>query len=182
MATIKSKTVILHNVRLSFPHIFKRSVYNGVEGKFEATFLINKQDVKNKAKIDKGIEDIYKQSNIRVQKDKICLKDGDDHHNKDYHGYWYFKASTHDRPVVQNRNKTPLAEGDNVIYAGCFVNVSFVLWFQNNPHGKRINAGLNGVQFVKDGERFGGSRDASDDFEDLDEGVDIDTDEDQIPF
>ena len=33
----------LKNVRLSFPSIFKRSEFNGEQGKFEATFLLNKE-------------------------------------------------------------------------------------------------------------------------------------------
>ena len=37
----------LKNVRLSFPSIFKRSEFNGQEGKFEATFLINKEQQKD---------------------------------------------------------------------------------------------------------------------------------------
>ena len=33
----------LNNVRLSFPSIWRKSVYNGEETKFEATFLIDKK-------------------------------------------------------------------------------------------------------------------------------------------
>ncbi|MDQ9777799.1 DUF2815 family protein, partial [Acinetobacter baumannii] len=42
------------------------------------------------------------------------------------------------------------------------------LWCQDNNYGKRINASLRGVQFLKDGEAFAGGGIASeDDFEDL---------------
>ena len=36
--------VTLKNVRLSFPSLFARSVFDGKEGKFEATFLLNKEE------------------------------------------------------------------------------------------------------------------------------------------
>jgi hypothetical protein len=57
--------------------------------------------------------------------------------------------------LVINRDKSPIAEGDNVVYAGCYVNGIVSLWAQNNQYGKRINAQLDGVQFVRDGEPFG---------------------------
>jgi len=40
-------------------------------------------------------------------------------------------------------------------YAGCYVNMSIRLWAQDNQFGKRVNAQLRAVQFVKDGEAFG---------------------------
>jgi len=42
------------------------------------------------------------------------------------------------------------------------------LWAQDNQFGKRVNAELLGVQFVRDGEPFGGGKPATpEDFEDL---------------
>ena len=46
----------------------------------------------------------------------------------------------------------------------------FKVWKQDNNYGQRINANLLAVQFIKEGERFGGSKGASK--EDLDEGFD----------
>ena len=63
-----------------------------------------------------------------------------------------------------NSDRTPLTAKDGVIYPGCYVNVSIDFWAQDNSYGKRINAQLRGVQFVKDGERLGGSVAAADDF------------------
>ncbi|MDC5277565.1 DUF2815 family protein, partial [Acinetobacter baumannii] len=64
--------------------------------------------------------------------------------------------------------KTPLVQADGRPYAGCYVNAAIELWCQDNNYGKRINASLRGVQFLKDGEAFAGGGVASeDDFEDL---------------
>jgi hypothetical protein len=42
------------------------------------------------------------------------------------------------------------------------------IWAQDNNYGKRINASLKGVQFVRDGDAFAGGGAASpDEFEDL---------------
>ena len=160
----------LSNVRLSFPSIFKRATFQGVEGKFEATFLLNKktqadQIEKLQAAIDKAIAE----AKIKVPEDKRCLKDGDESDYDGYEGNWSLKAANTKRPTIINRDKTPLVEDDEVIYAGCYVNAIIDFWVQNNKYGKRVNANLYGVQFFKDGEPFGmGPVDVTDDFDDLD--------------
>ena len=48
------------------------------------------------------------------------------------------------------------------------MNASIELWAQDNSFGKRVNASLRGVQFLKDGDAFAGGGAASDDeFDDL---------------
>ncbi len=165
----KNMKIQLKNVRLSFPSLFQKASFNGVEGKYEATFLIPKSDTKTKTAIDEAINKAIAEANIKVPSDKRCLQNGDD---KDYDGYadhWTFKAANSRRPVVIDRDKAPLIEEDGRPYAGCFVNAIVEVWIQNNTYGKRVNANLHGVQFLKDGDSFGaGGSDATDDFDDLD--------------
>lgn len=166
MAKIK-----LTNVRLSFPSIFQKASFQGEQGdKYEATFLIDKSDKKTKAKLDAAIAECIAEAKIKVPADKICLKDGDDLDYDGYEGVWSLKASQKKRPTVINRDKSPLTEDDEVIYAGCYVNAIVDFWAQNNAYGKRINANLYGVQFAKDGNSFGqGAVDVTDDFDDIDD-------------
>tara|TARA_R110000803_G_scaffold46891_4_gene98255 strand:+ start:16075 stop:16581 length:507 start_codon:yes stop_codon:yes gene_type:complete len=160
--------IILKNVRLSFPSIFQRSVFDGKEGKFEATFLIDKEDEKTYTAVNNAIKAAIKESGVKIPSDKICLKDGNDIEYDGYENQWAVKAANSKRPTVINRDKTPLAADDNVIYAGCHVNAIIDIWIQNNSYGKRANANLYGIQFVKDGEPFGqGPVDVTDEFEDL---------------
>jgi hypothetical protein len=161
--------IILNNVRLSFPSLFRKAVFNGEETKFEATFLIDKATqaakIKEiKAAIDAAIKDGLK--GAKLPPDKICLKDGDDIDYAGYAGKMSIKASGNKRPIVIDRDKSPLTEDDNKLYAGCYVNASLELWVQNNQYGKRINCNLLGVQFMKDGEPFAdGVKGSLDDFE-----------------
>lgn len=169
---------MIKNVRLSFPSIFQRAVFDGQEGKYEATVLIDKNDTKTKKILDKAIAEAIAEANIKVASDKRCLKDGDESDYDGYEGNWSLKAANSKRPTVLNRDKTPLTEDDEVLYAGCYVNVVIDLWVQNNKFGKRVNANLYGVQFVKDGEPFGmGPIDVTDDFDDLEDGLDDDDDD-----
>jgi hypothetical protein len=170
--------MMIKNVRLSFPSIFQRAVFDGQEGKYEATVLIDKNDTKTKKILDKAIAEAIAEANIKVASDKRCLKDGDESDYDGYEGNWSLKAANSKRPTVLNRDKTPLTEDDEVLYAGCYVNVVIDLWVQNNKFGKRVNANLYGVQFVKDGEPFGmGPIDVTDDFDDLEDGLDDDDDD-----
>ena len=83
-----------------------------------------------------------------------------------YAGNLYLNAGNAIRPLVLDNNKAPLTAADGKPYSGCYVNAIIEVWAQDNQHGKRINASLLGVQFVRDGERLaGGSTASADDFE-----------------
>lgn len=161
----------LKNVRLSFPSIFKRSEFNGEQGKFEATFLLNKETQADQIeKLEKAIDAAIAEAKIKVPSDKRCLKDGDDFDYDGYAGHMAFKASTNRRPTIIDRDKTPLVEDDGKPYAGCYVNAIVDIWIQSNSYGKRANGNLFGIQFFKDGEAFGaGDVDVTDEFDDFDD-------------
>ena len=145
-------------VRLSFPSLFNTAKFGGEDtGKYEATFVLDKVEHAEviagiKAQIEKLMKEELKS---KVPSDKLCLKDGDEMGRPEFEGKYTIKASTKKRPLVINRDKSPITESDNVIYAGCYVNAIVSLWAQDNKFGKRINAQLDGVQFCRDGEAFG---------------------------
>lgn len=165
--------ICLKNVRLSFPSVFNKEVFEGKEGKFAATFLISKKDVKLKKELDERIAKVIAEAKVRIASDKICLKDGDDSTLEGYEGHYSLKASNKKRPLVLDKDKSVLTEEDDKIYAGCYVNAVIDFWVQNNAFGKKVNANLYAIQFAKDGERFGNSGPSSDelvdDFDDLSE-------------
>lgn len=167
--------------RLSFPSLFQTANFGEQDtGKYEATFVLDK-----KRHAD-AIEDIKTQINTlmkdelkgKIAADKICLKDGDESGRPEFEGSYTLKASTKKRPVVIGKDRSPIVESDNVIYAGCYVNAIFTLWAQNNQYGKRINAQLDGVQFASDGEAFGEAGVSVDEFA----GFDDSDDDDDINF
>jgi len=159
----------LQNVRLSFPSLFRKAVFSGQETKYEGTFLIDKKTQAEKiTEIEEAIEDLIKDKlkGAKLKADKICFKDGDDIDYDGYAGHMSFKASNNKRPMVLDRDRTPLSEDDNRPYSGCYVNAILELWAQDNQYGKRINANLLGVQFFKDGQPFGDGVSANaDDFD-----------------
>lgn len=171
--------VKLTNVRLSFPHLFSaRAVNEGDKPKFSANFILDAETQKKQiAALEKGIAQVAEEHwKGKVPKGlKVCLRDGEDYADKDGYGEgtFFITASSDKRPPVVDRDMTPVAEEDDKIYAGCYVNVTVRLWAQDNKYGKRVNAALRAVQFVKDGEAFGAEPiDPDSEFEPLDEDDD----------
>lgn len=170
--------VKLINVRLSFPDLFTaRAFKQGDKPKFKATFLVPKDDAQIKT-IENAIKEVAKAKwgakadsvlkSIRGNPNKFCFQDGD---TKDYDGYadmMALSAGNATRPLVIDRDKSPLSEADGKPYAGCYVNASIEFFAYDNS-GNGISASLKGVQFAKDGDAFAGGAPASpDEFDEID--------------
>jgi hypothetical protein len=140
--------------------------------------LIKMQHAETITEIQEAIKLAIKEklAGAKVGADKLCMKDGDDSDYEGYAGTMSLKAANAKRPLVIDRDKTPLAESDNRPYSGCYVNAIIELWAQNNAYGKRINANLLAVQFYKDGQPFGdaGANASVNDFDAFDDESDDD--------
>lgn len=87
-------------------------------------------------------------------------------------GKKFIACTSEKRPTVVDRDRSPLTAADGKIYSGCYVLAHVSLWAQDNAWGKRINAELTGLQFLRDGDAFGGGSMPSspDEFADLGAG------------
>jgi len=170
----------IENVRLAFPNLFEpKAAKAGQKAKYSAAFIFPKDHpavaiIRDamvevaKAKWGDKWESIY--ASLRAA-DKLAVHDGDA--KSEYGGYagnLFVNASNEVRPLVLGGGpdgKAPLSASDGKPYSGCYVNALVELWAQAHAeHGKRINASLMGVQFLKDGERLsGGATAAADDFD-----------------
>jgi hypothetical protein len=101
----------------------------------------------------------------RVAKDKRFIRDGDDQEKDEYVDSWTISAREERRPKVRDRSGEliDLEDVADQCQSGYWYNVLIRPWFQDNDFGKRVNAGLVGVQFVRKDETFGdGAIDESD--------------------
>ncbi|EJC5210359.1 hypothetical protein BL250_07660 [Erwinia sp. OLTSP20] len=181
--------VKLNNVRLSFAQaLFEAEDYQGDGNfKFSSTFLIDK----NRKDLIQEIEAAIKQvatakwgakadaiiKSIRGNNNKFCFRDGDEHPDYDgYDGHMSIKASNKARPLVIDRDRTPLAAADGKPYSGCYVNATITLFAYDSKGNKGISASLGGVQFLRDGDAFASGGSATpDDFDDVSEGADAES-------
>lgn len=174
----------ISNARIAFCSLFEpREQLNG-SMKFDANFILTAQD---KAKVEAAVKAVAKEKfkagyDARYKKltsSRLCLRDGDENTNKSgevydgFAGAHYVVAKSAKRPLVIGPDKSPLVAADGKPYAGCYVNASIELYAVEGQKsgGDGVFAELKGVQFVKDGDAFGGGAPASpDDFENLEEG------------
>lgn len=172
--------ILLRDVRLSYPHLFQKWGMNeGDKKKYSAKFLIDKTTHAAEIKalgahLAKMQQEAFKG---RIPNDKLFVRDGAGSGKEEQENCFILAASEDKAPDVINRDKSRINEDDDIVYAGCYVNVLVRPWVQKNQFGKRINANLIAVQFVRDGERFSGVErpdiddafgDISDEFEDAD--------------
>lgn len=175
--------VMLTNVRIAFPTLFTPQQVNG-EGKaaFSASFLMP-PDHPDIIKIRNAITEVATakwgekaQEILRglIAGDKVCLHNGDTKSQYDgFPGNMFVSARGYQRPLVIGQDKSPLVEADGKPYSGSYVNAQVALWAQANNFGKRVNAQLRGVQFLRDGEAFGGGAVSNpDEFTEVDNSAD----------
>jgi len=179
--------IMLKNVRLAFPNLFQPRVgSDGGKPMYGASFILppNHPQVKE---INAMIDAVAKEKwgpkadailkGLRAQ-DRVCLHSGDTKAQySGFEGNLFVSSNSEIKPTALDENREPVGSGDGKLYAGCYVNASIEVWPQDHPkHGKRVNAGLRGVMFVRDGDAFGaGSVASPDEFGDLgDQGDDTD--------
>ena len=180
-----SKKIVLRNVRLSYEHIFNPSKFDETQerAKYSATLIIPKNHpdlpALKKALTEAGAEKFPTAftGGAWPRGYSCALKDADNdtdregtplcEKNPEYTGCYVLRADSTSRPIVLDRRKAAVTEEDGLIYSGCYINVSMsAAGFEFGKMTKGVKCYLNGVQFVKDDERFGG--DASSDFDSLD--------------
>lgn len=162
--------VVLTNVRLSFANIFEPKGFNGGDPRYSASFLVSKQDEDNLLKVKEAIKNVIKaewgNEAPKLKDTQICLRDGDNESWDGYADHFFISSGNKLKVAVRDLDGTDLTQhsednnpGDKP-QSGDYVNAIVEIWAQNNNFGKRINANLVGVQYVKKGERFGkGSED-----------------------
>lgn len=188
----------LNNVRVSFANgLYKASAMQaGQQEKFGADFILQPDSVVLRVNADGSkTKTTLKDAELAVateawkanagkilaslEDSKKSIRDGSKRVNKagdlyeGYEGNWYVTAKSPTRPLLVNQHRQPVTEEDGTIYSGCYVNAIVELYANTQPTKKGVFAGLKGVQFVRDGDAFGGGAPAAaNEFDDVTEGAD----------
>ncbi len=198
----KSQIIKLKNVRISHAHIFKAKDYEGDGNfKYSANALLDPSipahaaTIKKLKKLMYGLAKQEWKGKVKLKPEKYFMRDGNEEETirPEHEDMWVVVASNSKRPVVVDRDRTPLAAGDGKPESGDYVNMNISVWVQSNSWGKRINANLIGVQFAKEGEKFGSQLPSAeeqfeamdfddDDLDDFDSDDALDDDDDLDDF
>jgi hypothetical protein len=169
MALVSEK-VKLTNVRLSFPSLFKPAQNNfdrNKEPKYEATFLVPKEDKLQTDMLKAAIERLVKQKwpSGAPKGTRYCVGNGDEKEYEGYAGTITVKASSKRPPMIVNRDLSPIRETDNILYPGCYVNATVTLFAMDDSGIRGVFAWINAVQFSHGGAAFSGGVDVASEFE-----------------
>mgnify|MGYP000063637364 CR=1 FL=1 len=189
-----SEKLSLTNVRLSFARLFVPKAFReGQAARYESAFLLDPSNEEHQGLIEmiqeRALEVVKEKFNGKVPKGlDLCFgyADGDPivvgpnkyaSKPKEYDGYegmFFITSANTTKPKVVGRTRgddgkfRQLEEEDGIVYSGCYVNATIALWAQDNEFGKRVNANLRAVQFVREGEAFGVAPvDANDEFDEV---------------
>jgi hypothetical protein len=182
-------TIRVSGVRFSYPHLAKAYKGDGDQGeaKFGLVGMLPKTTHKAaEALIQERIAELLKENKVKaLPADKKFLRDGDESGKEDYEGHWTLSARESRRPPLRDRNNQVVEPEDaaEVFQPGYWGDILIRPWYQNNAYGKRVNAGLSSVQFVKKDEVFGEGRISDEELDDTfeDYGDEDDVDEDDAP-
>lgn len=161
--TLFQKKIQLHNVVISFPHVFTPTKYDdNQKPKYQCSFIIPKTDMENIKKVTAAVmeckakikENYKKKAALEIK--NHAVRDGDTMGREEYKGAYVLaaKSSEKRRPLVVNRNNEPIMD-QSEIYAGAIVNADITIYIPPN-YPESIAASLNVMQKVKDGEPIGG--------------------------
>jgi hypothetical protein len=165
------KRVILKNVRIAFiDALWEAKPYQDSKPAYSAKFIFSPDSAEYKL-VKAAMEEVGREAwkgkydaivrEIEFAPQKNCFLDGS--RKPEYAGYdgnfvvTAKRRQNESAPLVIDRDKTKhLTEESGKLYAGCEVNAIIEFWAQGAPNiGMRCT--LHTVQYVKDGDSFGGA-------------------------
>jgi len=145
-----SNKILLKDVQIAYPSLYRRSVFEGVTGKFQVVIVIKKNKTDHIKKIKSEIENILKENKVKVSAEKLCLRDGDLREGRpEFKDSWYFNALTDKTPLIFDLSSTPITEEQGLIVSGCRVNFLTSFWYSQKFKG--ISANYHGLQYIGEG-------------------------------
>lgn len=150
--------------------------YKVVPTTMEAVLLeVATEQLKDAAKAKVWLTGLENSKKCHRNGDLRVTKGGDPYEG--YEGIWYVAAKSKARPTLIDGQKRALTVADGKPYSGCYANVSIDVYGITDPKRKGVHAAMKAVQFVRDGDAFGGGSPGSpDDFESIEDGADAATD------
>jgi len=178
--------IIIKNVRLSYPTLFTAKEFKTGDGKprWSAAFIIEPDSDNDKhiraaieaeAKAVWGVKAAATLKTMAGQSNKYCYTDGNTKANEEYQGMMVLathRSAKLTRPVIIDRDKSPLIGDTDRPYGGCYVNAKVEIYCQTGENSG-VRASFSVVQFYKDGDHFSASVPSTDGFDAIeDDGMD----------
>lgn len=160
--------VFLRDVRIAFTDTAKGGIWTpGGDGKkaYSCTLLLSPDDTTQVSNLINAItieaQEKWKEKAPAIlaslwATDKVCMHNGDLKAQFDgFSGMYAISARSYTMPLIIGRRREILTKETGRPYSGCYVIGHIEIWAQDDKdYGKRVNAGLKGIQYVRDGDAF----------------------------
>jgi hypothetical protein len=164
--------IYLKDVRLSYPHLDKPwAMTDRGEKKYQLMGLVPKLPEYRESidALNRYLDEFLAERKLQpLPQARKFLRNGDDTGKPEMMNHWTVSASEKQEPRLRGRHidqRTgtleiiPPEEAAKVFYGGCWANVLIKAWYQDHPEGgRRLNANLHAVQFVRHDKPFGRGR------------------------
>ena len=151
-------TVLVSDVRISYPHLDAAWSKKADETKkFSGVGIL--PVATHQPAIDlllEVVQDILKEHNKGkdIADKDIFVRDGKPTKKPEYAGAWTINASETEKPTVLHPDKSEMESPSEIkseIKAGYYTDMLIQPWWQDNEHGKRVNASLRAVRLRREG-------------------------------
>lgn len=170
--TTNDTTVRTPDAVLSYPRLDKPySGFDNQEPKYQCDLLIPKTSSIDhlKAALGSAMTKKFGAREKWPKGFKSPIRDGDEKEDSpEYAGHWYITVKNKRPPRLLDNGKQTLPA--NAFYGGCIVQAVISAYGYDKAGNRGVAFSLEGLQFRKDGERFGGGGDCADMFENFEDG------------
>ncbi len=188
---IEKLKMMTEECRASHPHLFKATkIKDNDKPRFSIELLADKKTTKiseYQARVKEAIIQKWGSVEDAPKPLKLPYRDGDKPHGKkkeikkEHVGMWVVRASTleeYGRPHVVGKNPKNHLTSESELYPGCYVRAFLKANAYEVGENQGVSFILDGVQFIRDGEAFGGKKPADQMFgivegDDGDEAFDV---------
>jgi hypothetical protein len=168
-----SKQITTNKARFSFVHVFEKGEpFNGIgDGKYSVSIIVPKSDKEGVAKIQNAINEVIEENaqgffGGKTKGLKLWFRDGDEERDDPtYADSYFFTASSNNQPAIVDENRQAIID-PNEFYSGCYGRASITIFPYDSNGARGITFGLNAVQKLADGDRFGSNVSVDDAFAD----------------
>jgi len=175
-------SILVQNVRFSYPHVDAPWSKSEKERKKHTIVGLMPKGTHKPAKnlLKKYMDKMLADNKVpaMASKDKF-LRDGDQGSKEEAFGHYTLNASSaeDDPPSVRGKDTRPIPQNKikTLVRPGYWGDILIKPWWQDNEHGKKINAGLVAVQVKREDEEFGEGRIGEDAIDETFEAVDDDS-------
>lgn len=170
---IEKKKCMTPKFRVSYPAVFEAKSFKDQAAKFSVVMIFDKKtDLKElkRAAVNAAIEKFGPREKW-PKKFKLPFRDGDEERadTPGYENSIFVTATSKQRPGVVDKQLNPIISEDD-FYAGCYARATLIAFAYDQAGNRGVSFSLQNIQKIEDGERFGGRRNAEDEFEVIDDG------------